>query len=44
MFYLCYVFRGRFTAIAVDWQLYAADRGYYDILFVGTCKYFVDYH
>lgn len=28
--------KGRFTAIAVDWQLYAADRGYYDILFVGT--------
>jgi len=27
---------GRFTSIAVDWQHFAADKKYYDILFVGT--------
>jgi len=29
-------FNFTFTQIAVDWQVYAADRRYYDILFIGT--------
>ncbi len=29
-------FNFRFTQIAVDWQVKAADDRYYDVLFVGT--------
>ena len=28
--------RYSFTQIAVDWQVYAADHRYYDVLFIGT--------
>ncbi|XP_064619130.1 semaphorin-1A-like isoform X2 [Lineus longissimus] len=29
-------FTSRFTQIAVDWQVRAADRNYYDVMFIGT--------
>ena len=29
-------YRFRMTTVAVDWQVYAADQRYYDILFIGT--------
>lgn len=32
-------FSSRFTKIAVDWQVQAADGNYYDIIFVGTGLY-----
>ena len=31
-----YVYRSRFTSIAVDWRVLAADRRRYDVIFVGT--------
>ena len=30
------VCRSRFTSIAVDWRVLAADRRRYDVIFVGT--------
>ena len=38
LYYYVSIFRSRFTAIAVDWQYYGADRQYYDIIFVGMGK------
>ncbi|GFS02934.1 semaphorin, partial [Elysia marginata] len=29
-------FKARFTKIAIDWQILAADKHYYDVMFVGT--------
>jgi len=34
-----FAFRARFTKIAIDFQVHAADRRYYDVMFVGTGKF-----
>ena len=33
---IIFYFRSRFTAIAVDWQKFAAEGVFYDVMFVGT--------